>query len=110
MLAPIVSALTKTSPGPGCGVGTSQYSRTDGPPVRRKRMAFIGASESAFPKRINCPQQIVRAEPSATRKRYVWRKKRLALSQKSFRCVCGFRLCQARILSIEFGNWHSECG
>src|SRR4051794_17834766 len=56
MLTPIVSALTRTSPGPGCGVGTSQYSRTDGPPVRRKRIAFIGASESAFPKRIDRPQ------------------------------------------------------
>ena len=41
MLTPIVSALTKTSPSSGRGVGRSTYSSTDGPPVRRSRMAFI---------------------------------------------------------------------
>src|SRR5712671_3991227 len=41
MLTPIVSALTRTSPSSGRGVGTSTYSSTDGPPVRRSRMAFI---------------------------------------------------------------------
>src|SRR5438270_13656265 len=39
---PIVSALTRTSPSPGRGVGTSTYSIVDGPPERRSRSAFIG--------------------------------------------------------------------
>jgi hypothetical protein len=37
-----VSALTRTSPSPGRGVGTSTYSSADGPPGRRSRIAFIG--------------------------------------------------------------------
>ena len=41
---------------------------------------------------------------------YVCLKKRVALSQRSFSWVSGLRLDQARMLSIEFGNWHSECG
>src|SRR5437660_2016918 len=39
---PIVSALTRISPSPGRGVGTSTYSSADGPPGRRSRIAFIG--------------------------------------------------------------------
>ncbi len=35
-------------------------------------------------------------------------KKRLALSHRTFFCVSGLRLDQARMLSIESGNWHSE--
>ena len=41
---------------------------------------------------------------------YVCLKNRLALSQRSFLRVSGPRLDQARMLSIELGNWHSECG
>jgi hypothetical protein len=43
MLTPMVLALTRTSPSPGCGVGTSTYSSADGSPGRRSRMAFIGS-------------------------------------------------------------------
>jgi hypothetical protein len=43
MLPPMVLALTRTSPSPGCGVGTSTYSSADGSPGRRSRMAFIGS-------------------------------------------------------------------
>jgi hypothetical protein len=41
---------------------------------------------------------------------YICLKKRAALSQRSFLRVSGLRLDQARMLSIELGNWHSECG
>src|SRR6516164_5756650 len=49
MLTPIVSALTSTSPAPGVGVRTSVYSSTDGAPVRRSRIAFIGPPPVAPP-------------------------------------------------------------
>jgi hypothetical protein len=48
--------------------------------------------------------------PAVRRHYYVCLKKRLALSQRSFFWVSGVRVDQARMLSIEFGNWHSECG
>ena len=41
---------------------------------------------------------------------YVCLKKRAALPPRSFFCVSGLRLDQARMLSIDCGNWHSECG
>src|SRR2546422_11363772 len=46
MLTPIACAFTSTSSGAGDGVGTSTYSRTSGPPVLARRIAFMRAPGS----------------------------------------------------------------
>src|SRR5215469_6491843 len=66
MLTPIVSALTSTSPAPGVGVRTSAYSSTDGAPVRRSRIAFIGPPPVARPHEILSSYLYVRSKACQT--------------------------------------------
>ncbi len=51
-----------------------------------------------------------RAPPRGSLADHACLKKRSALPESSFFLVSPFRLCQARMLSTELGNWHSECG
>ena len=70
---------------------------------RRSSVSLYLVATNWAPDRRSSPSQQLRRD-------HVRLKKRLALSHRSRLRVSGVRLVQARMLSIELGNWHSEWG